>query len=102
MNRDFALRSNEKYHNPAFVNIWDGVYNNQNYKSKHVFLPQQSKSIYLSGSPILKNNPRKQIEHPLFKNEPTKNPAFRQKWNLPPQKPSLYFDQSAYHSYNIN
>jgi len=104
MNRDFALRSNPKYHNPAFANIWDAVYMNPNYTSRHAFVSPSTQSTHSfhMGEPILKDCPRQEVEHPLFKQEPQTNPAWRQKWNLKAQTPSIYFDQSAYYSYTSN
>lgn len=106
MNRDFGLRFNPKYHNPAFSNIWDAVYMNPNYTSSHNFVqgvsPLTSSSQFQTGTPLLQDCPRKEIEHPLFKEEPQTNPAWRTQYNLPAQKKSIYFDQSAYYDYPSN
>ena len=104
MNRDFALRFDPKYQNAATANIWDAVYMHPTYTSPHSLLQQSSSPLvgtqFQMGKVVLKENPRKEPEHPLFKQEPSTNPEFRQKWNLPAQTPSIYFDQSAYYSYN--
>lgn len=102
MNRDFGLRFDPKYHTPAFANVWDAVYMNPAYTSQHQFVPQSSPLVgdqFQMGQVVLKQNPRKEPEHPLFKDEPKTTPQWRQKWNLPAQTPSIYFDQTAYYNY---
>lgn len=102
MNRDFALRFNPKYHNPAFANIWDAVYTNPNYTSRHAFVAPMSETQFHMDQPMLQNCPRQEIEHPLFRNESQANPAWREKWNLKAQTPSMHFDPSAYYDYPVN
>jgi hypothetical protein len=111
MNRDFALRSNPQYNDPAMVNIFDAVYHNKDLSSSSSFVPGfQNQGLanssfgsenqhWANSAPVLKENPNKEWVHPLFPKEDHTNPEWRKKHNLPAQTPSLYFDPSAYVDY---
>lgn len=100
MDRDFALRQNAHYHNPAMTLVFNAVYQSQVGPNDVVSGPPSttmfSDYTYGTAAPMVKPLPawphRPQGQRPYLDHTSHVNPMERQWYNLPKKAPNAYFD----------